>query len=260
MKSKVRTIIKAIIPKKITSAVRHFLKGDPYKGTNVICTICHAKYARFAPYGASKRENARCLNCGSGERHRLLWQFMNDKTDFFSNRKKRLLHFAPEKCFFDKFDTLSHIEYFPCDLSPEIFPFDVKGKIQKADITSIPFPDNHFDVVLCNHVLEHIPDDRKAMLELFRVMKKGGWGIFQVPIDYRRVETYEDFSITSSEDRLAAFGQADHVRWYGRDYIKRLESVGLIVTEDSYVKSFSQAEISKFGFQESELIYYCRKA
>jgi ubiquinone/menaquinone biosynthesis C-methylase UbiE len=132
-------------------------------------------------------------------------------------------------------------------------------KIIKADITNIPFEDNSFDIIICNHVLEHIPDDRLAMSELYRVMKKGAWAILQVPIDYNRETTYEDFTITTPEGREKFFGQNDHVRIYGRDYPDRLKSVGFSVMEDDFIKSFSEEEISKFVFTPSELIYFCKK-
>ena len=254
-----RRLASSLIPKRIKTAFRKFVKPDPFRGDNVQCTVCNAEYAMFGPYGTKQRKNALCFNCGSLERHRLLWMFMERKTDLPSGKKIRLLHFAPEKCFFKKFTSLSNIEYFPCDLFPEIFKFDKTGKIQKIDITAIPHSDNYFDVILCNHVLEHIPDDRRAMRELHRVMAKGGWGIFQVPIDYNREKTYEDFSITSPEERAIAFGQIDHVRWYGQDYKERLKSVGFDVDENDYVRKFSAAEVARFGFNSGEMIYHCNK-
>lgn len=194
------------------------------------------------------------------ERHRLLWKYLNKKTNFFNTGKTiRLLHFAPEKQFYDIFSRNKNIEYIPCDLFPEYYNFQGEVKIAKVDITNIPFANGYFDVVLCNHVLEHIPDDRLAMSELFRVMKKGAWAILQVPIDYNRETTYEDFSITTPEGRELAFGQNDHVRWYGRDYKERLTETGFKVTEDDYVKTFSPEDLFHYGLLASELIYYCEK-
>ena len=113
------------------------------------------------------------------------------------------------------------------------------------DITDIPFEKDTFDFILCNHVLEHVPDDKLAMSELYRVMKKGGNGIFQVPIDYGRATTYEDWTITTPEERKKAFGQHDHVRWYGQDYKLRLHEAGFSVHEDDFVKKFSSEDIYK---------------
>lgn len=171
----------------------------------------------------------------------------------------RLLHFAPEQCFYDILSRQHNIEYLPCDRTPEFYKFKGAIEVQRVDITQMTFQDNYFDIILCNHVLEHIPDDALAMAELKRVMKKDGWGIFQVPIDYDRATTYEDFSVTTREERLKVFGQEDHVRWYGRDYKDRLQTAGFIVTEDDYVGQFSSEEVFQFGLMSSELIYHCKR-
>jgi SAM-dependent methyltransferase len=258
-----KKVIKKVVPDIFIKFYRDYRKQlelKPFLGDNVICPICKSKFKKFAPFGLVKRENALCFTCGSLERHRLLWKYLNDKTNLFDDKiKKRLLHFAPEKAFYNLFSQSQNIEYTPCDLFPEIYDYGVNPQIGKVDITKIPYEENYFDVVLCNHVLEHIPDDKLAMRELFRVMKNGAWGIFQVPIDNERESTYEDFSITTAEGREKAFGQKDHVRWYGRDYKDRLRSVGFVVIEDNFVKNFSSEELFRFGFIESELIYYCVK-
>jgi len=233
---------------------------QPYKGDKVFCPICNSSFNNFAPYGFPTRKNAKCRNCGSLERHRLLYIYFNDKTNLFADASKiSLLHFAPEKEFYDIFSQEKYKQYIPGDLSPEKYNYNGKVKLRKVDITKIPFEDNSFDVVLCNHVLEHVPNDIQAMAEMYRVMKKGGWGIISVPIDYRREETYEDFTITTAQEREKAFGQHDHVRWYGRDYKDRLKNSGFKVTEDDYVKKFSSDELFRLGLQGTEIIYYCEK-
>jgi len=256
-----KKLIKKVTPDLIINKYHNFKKKISkviFSGKNVICPICKSKFRIFSPY--LDRKNARCLNCGSLERHRLLWNYLNERTDIFSNQGTlKLLHFAPEKLFYNIFSKNKQIEYFPCDLFPERFAYEDNRQPIKADITSIPFEENFFDIVICNHVLEHIIDDRLAMSELFRVMKKGGWGIFQVPIDYNRENTYEDFTITSPEGRKKAFGLREHVRWYGRDYKNRLASVGFKVKEDDYVFQLSSEEIKKYGLDSSEFIYYCTK-
>ena len=127
------------------------------------------------------------------------------------------------------------------------------------DITALEYPENHFDFILCSHVLEHIPNDTKAISELFRVLKLGGWGILQVPFEIDREKTYEDDSILSPEERKIAFGQYDHVRIYGLDYISRLSNVGFSVIKDLYIKSFNEKELFKYGFLPNEIIYKCYK-
>jgi SAM-dependent methyltransferase len=256
-----REIIKKIIPQAIINRFhehKHQKNLQRYAGNNVICPICNSSFRAFAPY--LNRENARCLNCESLERHRLLWKYLQEKTDIFrENKKIKLLHFAPEKMFYNIFSNAGNIIYYPCDISPEHYAYSGSVDISKADITNIPFEDNYFDVVFCNHVLEHIPDDRQALSELYRVMNCGAWGIFQVPIDFNREKTYEDITITTSEGREKAFGFADHVRYYGRDYKERLSKTGFKVTEDEYIKSFSPADKLKYGLDSSELIYKCIK-
>lgn len=255
--------IRKILPSVILESYQSFIRQKEirnYKGDRVICPICNSKFKKFAPGGLMKRGNARCLKCQSVERHRLLYLYLIGRTSLFSNPSKtRLLHFAPEKSFYDIFSKQTEIEYIPCDLNPELYSYRGRIKIEKVDISKIPFTANHFDVILCSHVLEHIRDDSEALRELYRVMKNGGWGIFQVPIDYSRNTTYEDFTITTQEGREKAFGQKDHIRMYGRDYKNRLASCGFNVIEDDYVKSFSSEELFKYGLQDFELIYLCKK-
>ena len=129
----------------------------------------------------------------------------------------------------------------------------------KMDIHDIPFNDNEFDVIMCNHVLEHVEDDNKAMSEFFRVMKPGGWGIFQVPIDRSREETFDDPSIINPKEREKHYWQSDHVRLYGKDYGKKLASVGFDVVEDNYVKTLDITLVKRYALPENEIIYLCKK-
>lgn len=257
-----KSALKKILPRFVISSVKNYRKRRQlraFAGTEVYCALCDSSFREFLPYGVSKRQNARCLNCGSLERHRLQLKYLQEKTDLFTRiSSRRMLHFAPEKPFRRIFSALQGLEYVPCDLHPKRYE-DEKVEVVKVDISDIPFPDDHFDVILCNHVLEHIPDDAHAMKELYRVMKKGGFGIFQVPIDYNRSTTYEDFSIVDPVARVKAFGQRDHVRWYGRDYVERLRRAGFQVKEDDFVKTLPASDISRLGLQPSELIYYCQK-
>jgi predicted SAM-dependent methyltransferase len=227
------------------------------KGNSVICPICNSSFKEFGSFGVITRSNAKCLYCDSLERHRLLWKYLHEQSDLFSGRALSLLHFAPEPCYYEIFDGLKSISYFPCDLYPELYELDGRARIQKIDITQIPFPAESVDVILCNHVLEHIPDDSQAMRELHRVLKKGGWAILQVPIDNMRETTYEDNSITDPEKREKAFGQSDHVRIYGNDYVSRLEGAGFAVKVDDYARRLPPEDAKKFGIMQSEIIYRC---
>ncbi len=258
-----KTLLQKLAPTPLLKLYRDFKNRQlvrKFEGDQVLCCICKSTFSEFAPHGIKSRKNARCLNCNSLERHRLLWKYLQDKTDLFNAEKSfEMLHFAPEQMFYDRFSEAPNISYNPCDLFPKRYDFGGKVKVKKVDITKIPHPDNFFDVILCNHVLEHIPDDALAMSELFRVLKKGGWAILMVPFDSKREKTYEDFSITSEEGRLKAFGQKDHVRLYGKDYKDRLANAGFTVKEDTFVKSFSKEDQFHFGFKDAHFIHLCLK-
>jgi len=258
---KIRIWMKRITPVFISLGYQNYKRKkrvNLYRGNKITCPVCGLKFEKFAPFG--EKTNSCCPNCGSLNRHRILWRYLNEKTDLFT-KKTKLLHFAPEKGFYDQFITHPTIEYVPCDYMPWFFRYEKKNKLIKVDVTNIPFEDNHFDVIICNHILEHVIDDTRAMSELYRVLKKDGWAILQVPIDYDRETTYEDFTITSPKEREKAFGQFDHVRYYGRDYKNRLEKAGFKVDVNDYFKSFSSEDLQQNGISSelSELIYHCKK-
>jgi SAM-dependent methyltransferase len=204
-------------------------------------------FRTFLPYGYEKqRPNILSPSTLSLERHRLLWLYLQQKTNFFT-AKLKVLHFAPEQCFLKRFKQLKNLDYTTTDLLSPIA--DVK-----ADICNLPFDDNSYDVILCNHVLEHIPDDTKAMKELYRVMKPGGYGIFQIPQDLSRDKTFEDDSITDKAERARIFGQYDHVRIYGLDYFDKLRTIGFKVDEVDYTAELSTDEVDKFRLAKEEII------
>lgn len=205
------------------------------------------KFRKLLPYGyENPRENVLSPSTLSLERHRLLWLYLERETDFFRATYK-VLHFAPEQAFLKRFRKLKNLDYTTTDLNSPLA--DVK-----ADICRLPFQDESFDIVLCNHVLEHIPDDTRAMSELFRVMRRGGWGIFQVPQELGRTLTLEDPSITDKRDRAKIFGQYDHVRVYGRDYFDKLRSIGFTVTEVDYTAGLTDVEIDRYRLAKGEVL------
>ncbi len=144
------------------------------QGKEVTCPVCSHSYKKFLPYGRIARENALCPNCLALERHRLMWLFLQEKTNFFTAPLK-VLHVAPEHCFIKRFEALPNLDYITADIESPL------AKV-KMDVHEIPFPDNTFDVVFCNHVLEHVDDDLLACSEFNRVLKPGGWGILQSPV------------------------------------------------------------------------------
>ncbi|WGD35357.1 class I SAM-dependent methyltransferase [Olleya sp. YS] len=219
-----------------------FLKGNKFTDP-----IDGKSFKTFLPYGyGQQRNNVLSPSTLSLERHRLLWLYLQNETDFFSAEKK-VLHFAPEQCFLKRFRKLNNLNYTTTDLLSPIA--DVK-----ADICNLPFEDNSYDIILCNHVLEHIPDDTKAMQELFRVMKPGGFGVFQIPQDLNRDKTFEDNSITDKKERAKIFGQYDHVRIYGRDYFDKLRSIGFKVEEVDYTAQLCAEAIEQYCLAKGEII------
>jgi SAM-dependent methyltransferase len=224
-----------------------------YRGSNVTCPVCNKSFKKFLPYGRiHPRENALCPNCLSLERHRLIWLYLKEKTSFF-NGPLHVLHIAPEACFINRFEKIHSDHYITADIESPL------AKV-KMDIHQIPFEQNTFDVVLCNHVLEHVSDDIKAMSEIQRVLKPGGFAILQIPFFYPVPDiTFEDHSITDKREREKTFGQDDHVRKYGRDYPQRIKQAGLIPLEDPFVNEIGEGRRKKFGLSDGEIIYGGRK-
>jgi len=236
---------------KISYLARPFLTIF-YKGTKYTDPIDNKKFRAFLPYGyGTQRPNVLSPSTLSLERHRLLWLYLKNETDFFTAPKK-VLHMAPEQCFINRFKKLKNLDYTTADLYSPIVDI-------KADILNLPFDNDSFDVVFCNHVLEHIVDDNKAMQELYRVLKPNGMGIFQIPQDLSLDKTYEDFSITSPEERTKHFGQYDHVRIYGKDYFNKLENVGFEVHQIDYSKKISDELIKKYCLVKGEILPVCFK-
>lgn len=245
------SIIKSLLPQQIASGLGDFKKKIKYRGRKRFCPVCSCNSCRFEVAGAIPREDAQCVWCGGLERHRLLWLFLQRKTDFFSgNPEKRMLHVAPESCLRSRFRQTIGKGYMTADLFAE----DVDVKM---DICDIRFADETFDIVYCSHVLEHVPDDRKAMREFRRVMKPQGWAILLVPITVQ--QTVEDPSIIDPKERLRLFGQEDHVRRYGLDYVERLKISGLAVKKVLPDDFLSNDDILLMGItQAAGEIYFCR--
>jgi SAM-dependent methyltransferase len=223
-----------------------------FRGNDFTDPINGKSYRKFLPYGYVKqRDNALSPGTLSLERHRLLWLYLNNETNFFSKTLK-VLHIAPEQCFYNLFKNLKNINYTTFDLNSPLA--DIKG-----DICNLPFKENSFDFILCNHVLEHINDDKKAMKELYRVLNKNGTAILQVPINQKSSKTFEDSSIVDKKERIERFGQYDHIRLYGLDYFKKLEAFGFKVDPLKYSKEFTESEIIKYGLIKDEIIPVCKK-
>jgi len=224
-----------------------------YRGNKVECPVCHAHFRKFMPYGRESRENALCPNCLALERHRLMYLFLQNKTNFFT-APLHVLHVAPEICFIERFEKVHGDRYITADIESPL------AKV-KMDIHQIPFEENTFDVAFCNHVMEHVDNDILAMSELCRVLKPGGWAIIQVPFFYPLEETtVEDITATDPKERYRRFGQDDHVRKFGKDYAKRLTKAGFVVEPSDYVKELPTDVVERYALPKDETIYLCRKA
>ncbi|WKN41206.1 class I SAM-dependent methyltransferase [Tunicatimonas pelagia] len=222
-----------------------------YQGDRLFCPVDERGYRKFLPYGRIEtRQNALCPGSLTLERHRLLWLYLQDKTDFFAKPQK-LLHVAPEICFIPKFSEMPTLDYTTGDL-------DSPWADIKMDLHDIPFGDNTFDIVLCNHVMEHVKDDIRCASEICRVLKPNGWAIIQSPT-YNIPVTQEDTSVTDPKERERLYGQDDHVRRYGHDYGDRLRQGGFQVTEDDYVKHFTPEQIQRYALMKNEIVYFCKK-
>ena len=250
MKYLIRFVLRHI-PRKYLQLFSHWgtcFLSVFYLGRGVKCPICGRSYRKFLPYGyVYSRSNALCPNCLALERHRLMYLWLKERTDFFEI-PKTILHVAPEYCFLKRFEKQFGDNYITADLESPL------AKV-KLDVQDMPFEENMFDIVLCNHILEHVEDDFKALREIYRVMKPGGWGLILSPINENREKTYEDPSIVTPEEREKHFKQKDHVRDYGRDYPERLSVPGFKVSGDKYVAEIPEDKARMYALPLGEVMY-----
>jgi SAM-dependent methyltransferase len=218
--------------------------GHPrlYMGRRLECPICGGRFRRMR-HGRGRRD-VQCPRCGSYERVRALWLFLRDQTDL-SAGTHRVLHFAPEPSIATAIAALPGVDYVSADIAPGV-------AMEVVDITAIPPALGSVDVVICSHVLEHVPDDRRAMAEVFGVLEPGGTAYFMQPVDFERAETYEDPAIVAPEQRLRAFGQYNHVRVYGRDIRERLGNAGFELTERRYTEELDPADRARYALQDGD--------
>ena len=229
-------------------------KSLAYIGDTFYCNCCHKTFSKFLPYGYKPRPNALCPWCHSLERTRLLLCYLERETSVFTPGKK-ILHFAPERMIRKKIRQKARRgDYIAADLNPALGDMVV-------DITRIPFPENHFDYIICSHVLGHVPDEAKAIDEMYRVLKPGGEALVMTVIDLLNPATFEDPSLTSPEERLAQYGEPDLVRLHGTDFGIRLKRANSEVQVIDYSQRLTEAERRRLstGNRERELIFRCIK-
>jgi len=254
MKNIIRIILNRI-PRPLLIRLSYFFNFFSklyYIGNKVECPVCEGKFRKFLPYGyVNVRSEALCPGCLSLERHRLMWLFLKNKTNFFTHQQK-VLHIAPEQSFLKRFKKLGNLDYYTADLESPIADY-------KCDVQELPFDEFTYNVVICNHVLEHVPDHMKAMKEILRVLKPGGYAILQVPADFNREKTFEDNTITDKKERTRIFGQYDHVRVYGKDYLEIIKSAGFIIDAPNYLDELSPDIKTRFSLYINEFMYAFRK-
>ena len=191
-----------------------------------------------------------CPYCGSLERHRLVWLYLTRRSELFTCGPMKLLHLAPEPCLEHRLHQRLGEGYLSADLH------DPRAMV-KADIMALPFADASFDVVYCSHVLEHVADDRRALREIRRVLREGGWALILVPV--HAGPTLEDPAVTDAAERERRFGQADHVRRYGEDFAVRLRQAGFAVTVVHPADISSEDEIARMGLNITNIVFHCRR-
>lgn len=230
--------------------LKHVVRKTFHCGKARWCPVCCESSRVFCRFGPIPRDDSQCPHCGSLERHRFLWLFLLEKSNLFDGRAKKVLHVAPESCFEPRLSEELGEGYLTADLSDP-------SAMVTMDITDIQYPDRSFDVILCSHVLEHVLEDRQAMSEFRRVLKDDGWAILLVPITSE--VSHEDPSIVDPEERLKVFGQKDHVRRYGPDYLERLRDAGFTVETTGVRDLVSDDEALRMGLTGTDPIYFCTK-
>jgi SAM-dependent methyltransferase len=264
--------LKEILPfwlaKKLKGAYQK-LSGLAFRGQNYYCPYCNNSFRKLRPggidlpviyekqiIGAGYRLNDVCPRCNSLDRDRLIYLYLTLKTNIMTAPLK-VFHVAPEGCIRAMLSVLPNITYEAGMKYHQGFYYDKNTTI--LDISKLEFEDDTFDVIICNHVLEHIEDDLKAIGELYRVLKPGGWAILQVPISRVLETTFEDPAVRTPEEREKIFGQFDHVRIYGQDYPKRLENRGFIVARHNPYRDKWPAELDRFAINPEEDIFIAYK-
>jgi SAM-dependent methyltransferase len=242
--------LKAAVPARYRAAARSAFLGWASlvnTGSGVTCPVCERSFRKFARFHGA---NDQCPSCGSLMRHRALMLYLRDVMRVPESTRD-VLHVGPEQAIRRWLASLPGVRYIATDLDP--------GRADiEADVTRLPFSDESFDMVICIHVLEHVPDDRAAIGELYRALRPGGTAVVQVPPS-DLAETREDPSITDPRERQRLFGQHDHVRVCGADYVQRIAEPGFAVDVEDYVTRLDEETRERYGLRVGEPFYLCVK-
>lgn len=270
--SAIRKLVKGLVPERyrmlrftLYEKARYYPEMVFSLGHRLECPFCGWHFRRFRPAGFHyrvivekqvigghwHRDNV-CPRCMSNARERLAYLYLQERTSVFQ-QPSLLLHVAPEPQLAAVLKRAPKIRYVSADL------FEA-GVMSRFDVQQMPFRDETFDVVVCNHVMEHVGDDAVAMREVRRILKPGGWAMLQVPIALALDRTIEDPEARTDQERIDRFGQEDHVRLYSRpDYIGRLRAAGFAVTADDYAQSLGSEKVARFGLVQEEEVFICHK-
>ena len=260
MKHLIKLILN-LIPRPVLQRVAEWIVpvvGLLYLGKGKQCPLCGCQRRKFLPYGyVTPRENALCPNCLSLERHRLLWLWLVRESDIGRGAMAlpKMLHIAPEVALMRKFKKMyasTPDRYVTADLESPLADMHF-------DVQQIPLEEESFDAIICNHIMEHVEDDHKALSELYRILRRGGWGVILSPVELEREKTFEDDTITDPAERTRIFGQYDHRRIYGRDYAARLREAGFEVYDIDYKNELSKAEQELYALPADHLYIVCKQ-
>jgi SAM-dependent methyltransferase len=271
--TKIKTWAKQLVPEQyrllryeLLEKLRYYPELVFSLGSRLECPFCGGHFRRFRPagfdypvlkekrvVGASYHLNDVCPRCMSNARERLAYLYLKTRDALFSE-PLRLLHIAPEPNIARVLEAQPNLKYVTADLfEPNV--------MTRFDLMCLPFADNTFDTVICNHVLEHVPNDRTAMAEIHRVLKPEGWALLQVPIALALDKTIEDPTAKTEADRIRLFGQSDHVRLYtAADYVERLEETGFHVSAANGASELADGALEKYALVPQEQIFVCTKS
>ncbi len=222
-----------------------------YWGRSRYCPCCESHFRRFLTFKYSQRPEAVCPRCGSLERHRLLWLYLSKKTTLLT-QSLRLLHFAPEEILARRFRHQPNLHYLSADLLSPLADL-------RLSLSQIPLKDHTCDLILCSHVLIYVYDDEAALKDFYRVLTSNGCAIILEPVKAALQQTQEYPEVVEQLQRRTIYAARKPARFYGLDFLQRLQGAGFTVQVEAYASSLEPEERLRFGLKEDDKIYFCRK-